>query len=401
MRNVNLAHGSLYLLGGYIGLLRRRGDRLFRAGAGGGLRSARRWWASLMQVAIFRFMPGQDLRQTMVTIGLSIIIADLLMWGIGATGAPDERPGMAGRSAARPAGDQRLLEVPDGAAAARHRHRRAAVAVPQPHAHRHDDPRRRGRPRHARGHRASTSIWCSPSRSPSAPASPASAASSARSSCRWCPGEDVRLLLASLIVVIVGGMGSVVGAAVGATILGTRRNLRPRLRADLQRGVHLRHPGAGARVPAARNPGTAGMSAAELAQGDELRARRRGELGAWRRVAAAGARRTPGAEPRRRRCRESLSAPRPGPPVRRLLRRRPRCAARLSVGGESVRHLPDRRAGAGARPDRAVAHFSRRLRRHDFAGADDGGRASPATWSASSARAAPPRSAWAGRGGSA
>ena len=34
------------------------------------------------------------------------------------------------------------------------------------------------------------------------------------------PGEDVRLLLASLIVVIVGGMGSVVGAAVGAIILG-------------------------------------------------------------------------------------------------------------------------------------------------------------------------------------
>ena len=34
------------------------------------------------------------------------------------------------------------------------------------------------------------------------------------------PGEDVRLLLASLVVVIVGGMGSVVGAGVGAIILG-------------------------------------------------------------------------------------------------------------------------------------------------------------------------------------
>lgn len=34
------------------------------------------------------------------------------------------------------------------------------------------------------------------------------------------PGEDIRLLLASLIVVIVGGMGSVVGAATGAAILG-------------------------------------------------------------------------------------------------------------------------------------------------------------------------------------
>jgi branched-chain amino acid transport system permease protein len=34
------------------------------------------------------------------------------------------------------------------------------------------------------------------------------------------PGEDTRLLLASLVVVIVGGMGSVVGAAIGAAILG-------------------------------------------------------------------------------------------------------------------------------------------------------------------------------------
>src|SRR4029079_11332852 len=37
-----------------------------------------------MQVSIFRFKPGQDLRQTLVTIGLSIVFADLLMWAIGA-----------------------------------------------------------------------------------------------------------------------------------------------------------------------------------------------------------------------------------------------------------------------------------------------------------------------------
>jgi branched-chain amino acid transport system permease protein len=34
------------------------------------------------------------------------------------------------------------------------------------------------------------------------------------------PGEDTRILLASLVVVIVGGMGNVVGAAIGAAILG-------------------------------------------------------------------------------------------------------------------------------------------------------------------------------------
>ena len=34
------------------------------------------------------------------------------------------------------------------------------------------------------------------------------------------PGEDTRYLLASLVVVIVGGMGSVPGAAIGALLIG-------------------------------------------------------------------------------------------------------------------------------------------------------------------------------------
>lgn len=34
------------------------------------------------------------------------------------------------------------------------------------------------------------------------------------------PGEDVRYLLTSLVVVIVGGMGSITGAAIGALIIG-------------------------------------------------------------------------------------------------------------------------------------------------------------------------------------
>ena len=34
------------------------------------------------------------------------------------------------------------------------------------------------------------------------------------------PGEDIRFLLASLVVVIIGGMGSIPGAALGAVIVG-------------------------------------------------------------------------------------------------------------------------------------------------------------------------------------
>jgi branched-chain amino acid transport system permease protein len=39
------------------------------------------------------------------------------------------------------------------------------------------------------------------------------------------PGEDTRFLLASLVVVIVGGMGSIPGAAVGAVIIGLAEQL--------------------------------------------------------------------------------------------------------------------------------------------------------------------------------
>src|SRR3954449_10455539 len=68
MRNVNLAHGSLYLCGGYVGY---------------GISTATGSWVLafiaafvvvaivgvLLQILVFRRMEGQDLRQTMVTIG--------------------------------------------------------------------------------------------------------------------------------------------------------------------------------------------------------------------------------------------------------------------------------------------------------------------------------------------
>jgi branched-chain amino acid transport system permease protein len=79
MRNVNLAHGSLYLFGGYMGY------------------EATQWTDSwlfsyvvafiscaivgmAMQFLIFRRMEGEDLRQTLVTLGLAIIFSDLMVW---------------------------------------------------------------------------------------------------------------------------------------------------------------------------------------------------------------------------------------------------------------------------------------------------------------------------------
>src|SRR5690606_37305750 len=79
MRNVNLAHGSLYLLGGYVGyVVAEKTGWWILALAAGFLAAA--LVGLLIQVLILRRMQGEELRQTMVTIGLSIVIADLLLW---------------------------------------------------------------------------------------------------------------------------------------------------------------------------------------------------------------------------------------------------------------------------------------------------------------------------------
>ena len=78
MRNVNLAHGSIYLLGAYLGW--EIGDRTgswLLAAAGGFVAAA--IFGVILQILVFRRMEGQDLRQTMVTIGISIIMADLML----------------------------------------------------------------------------------------------------------------------------------------------------------------------------------------------------------------------------------------------------------------------------------------------------------------------------------
>ena len=79
----------------------------------------------------------------MVTIGLSIVIADLLMWAIGAQVHQIEPPDwlhgpLRGIPLIKAYSAYRLALLPLGIAIGV-----AAVAVPQPHARRHDDPRRR------------------------------------------------------------------------------------------------------------------------------------------------------------------------------------------------------------------------------------------------------------------
>lgn len=82
MRVVNMAHGSLYLLGAYVGfeVSETSGSWLLGILAAGVVVAAA---GAALQVSILSWMQGQDLRQALATIGVSIVAADLMLaqWG--------------------------------------------------------------------------------------------------------------------------------------------------------------------------------------------------------------------------------------------------------------------------------------------------------------------------------
>ena len=82
MRVVNLAHGALYLLGGYIGLFieQRTGSfALAMLGAAAGIAVV----GYATDTGLLRFVQGAVLRQVLLTLGLAFVIDDaaLVVWG--------------------------------------------------------------------------------------------------------------------------------------------------------------------------------------------------------------------------------------------------------------------------------------------------------------------------------
>ncbi|WP_299210443.1 branched-chain amino acid ABC transporter permease [uncultured Tateyamaria sp.] len=233
MRNVNLAHGSLYLLGGYLGfeVSELTGSWLlafpvvFIIVAIVGI---------ILQNQVFRRMEGEELRQTMVTIGLSVVIADLLLWTWGGQSytiySPDWLSGpmtLPIVSSIRDSGEVVYLRYP----AVRMAILFAAIVI-------------------------GIAMWLVLNKTKLGMLVRAGvddremlAASGVRIQYVFLavfafgaglagmagivggtfqslsPGEDTRFLLASLVVVIVGGMGSIPGAAIGALIIGLSEQL--------------------------------------------------------------------------------------------------------------------------------------------------------------------------------
>ncbi|CAN7675424.1 branched-chain amino acid ABC transporter permease [Variovorax sp. LjRoot84] len=218
MRNVNLAHGSLYLLGGYVGYVVANHTGWWILAVAAGFAAAA-IAGLLIQWLILRHMQGQELRQTLVTIGLSIVIADVLLWIF--TGQVHQLEAPAWLQG--PIRDIPLIRAYSA-------YRLSLLGF---------------------GILIGVGLWWLLNRTRVGMMIRAGVDDRAMLAAAgvnvnrvfaitfmlgaglagfggvigavelsMVPGEDIRLLLASLIVVIVGGMGSVVGAAIGAVILG-------------------------------------------------------------------------------------------------------------------------------------------------------------------------------------
>lgn len=229
MRNVNLAHGSLYLLGGYVGYYVADGTGIWLLAFPVAFIVVA-FIGVLLQILIFRRMEGDDLRQTLVTIGISIVLADLMLWGFGGDFFNISPPGwLSGpletffaTGVKRSTGELIYLKYPMvrivifaasvvigvGMWLALNKTRigmmiRAGV----------DDRDMLS----ATGSRIQL-VFVGVFAFGAGLAGIAGVVGGTFQSV--APGEDIRFLLASLVVVIVGGMGSIPGAALGALLIG-------------------------------------------------------------------------------------------------------------------------------------------------------------------------------------
>jgi len=82
MRIVNLAHGALYLFGGYLGLtIAMLGGNFYVAAIGAAIGVA--LMGLIIDLGLLRFVRGNELRQVLLTLGVAFVLNDLalVLWG--------------------------------------------------------------------------------------------------------------------------------------------------------------------------------------------------------------------------------------------------------------------------------------------------------------------------------
>jgi branched-chain amino acid transport system permease protein len=218
MRVTNLAHGAFYLLGGYVGFAVADSGASWLLAVLAGTATIAVLGVVVQQV-LLRRIQGQDLREALITLGLAIVIADqcLAQWG----GSPRDIAVPSGLSGAKELGiagvvypTYRLfvlalaIALGIGLWVLLKRTRlgitiRAGV-----------DDRRMVAALGINVQAVFVVVFALGA------ALVGFSGVAGGSYLSLAPGEDGRYLLFSLIVVIVGGMGSIAGAALGAALVG-------------------------------------------------------------------------------------------------------------------------------------------------------------------------------------
>lgn len=222
LRVVNLAHGSLFLLGAYVGwsVINKTGSWLVGAVVAMASTAA---VAAAVQLFILRRAREDIFREALMTIGVAMILADLMLTVWGGDAYQIDAPVWLDRAIQLPfIGRHSLLRI--GAIAAglcigvagwwALSHTRLGSLI------------RAGVDDHemvaALGfnvRRMQTLAFAAGG------AMVAFAGTVGATVLSISPGEDARILLVSLIVVIVGGMGSIAGTALGALLIGIAEQL--------------------------------------------------------------------------------------------------------------------------------------------------------------------------------
>jgi branched-chain amino acid transport system permease protein len=218
MRVTNMAHGAFYLLGGYIGFQVSDSTGSWLLGILAGTVAIAAIGVAIQQL-LLRRIQGQDLREALITIGLAIVIADqcLAYWG----GTPRDITVPSGLSGAKELGLASvtyptyrlfvlLLAIAVGAGLwVLLRRTRLGITIRAG-----VDDRRMVAALGVNVQVVFAIVFAFGA------ALVGFSGVAGGSYLSLAPGEDGRYLLFSLIVVIVGGMGSIPGAAIGAGLVG-------------------------------------------------------------------------------------------------------------------------------------------------------------------------------------
>jgi branched-chain amino acid transport system permease protein len=217
MRVLNLAHGVIYLFGAYIGFeVMQRSENWFLAILAGGIAGG--LFGSFIYIAILSWMPGEELRQTLATIAVSVIAADLMIANWGGLSYQVEVPDLLFGSLWLPVVGryptfrlaQLALALAIGVTLWLMLNRTKLGMIIRAGVDDRDMLSAMGAnvPRVFIAVAALGAFLAG------------FAGVVGGSALAIAPGEDVRVLLSSLVVVIVGGLGSVGGAALGAMLVG-------------------------------------------------------------------------------------------------------------------------------------------------------------------------------------